>query len=513
MTASSSDTAAAPLVLQCTSGSLRGRAIPVTDRGLLIGRAGDCDLQVDANTDVKVSGHHATIVNKAGTFHYTDVGSTNGSLVNGRPVAPNQPVALGHGSTIVLGEDAGEGTVGFTVALAGQSSAPAGNQLAVRCPHCAAEFAAPRNMMGRTINCESCGVAFEVPISAKLFSGGGAGVSGAGTAQSAPPMPQHGAPPAADASQGPGLIGKMRKAVSNFREKREVQDQLALVQTRLQATRTQAQEDAARLGRSAWENADQQALAELPGGAALLESQGQMAALETKIAELSQQLDQANQAREASAASWAKKTSSSAESLENKQSAYQSAADDLAQAEHAVREVVDVSLTDAKTLGPMIDALAQADPASTDLDADLAALAEAMDRAAEVVRAGQGELAKPLATQNKAHAKRDKAAEALTAAREAHQANEQAAAADRAEHDAACKQTQAQRDQAQRELEQIKSSLGPAFGELGQALVQQEGAGGVDPQDPDFAAAASSSYKRDELQQQSDQLNARLAAL
>jgi hypothetical protein len=66
--------------------------------GLTIGRAGDNDLVIG---DSRVSRHHARVVGRRGTLVYTDLGSTNGSKVNGVPVAE---LVLGAGDRIELGE-------------------------------------------------------------------------------------------------------------------------------------------------------------------------------------------------------------------------------------------------------------------------------------------------------------------------------------------------------------------------------------------------------------------------
>jgi hypothetical protein len=69
------------------------------DRGqMTIGRARDNDLVLD---DGKVSRHHARLLPRHGTLVFTDLGSTNGSWVNGTRIAE---VALGEGDRIELGE-------------------------------------------------------------------------------------------------------------------------------------------------------------------------------------------------------------------------------------------------------------------------------------------------------------------------------------------------------------------------------------------------------------------------
>jgi hypothetical protein len=65
---------------------------------MTIGRARDNDLVLD---DGKVSRHHARLLPRHGTLVFIDLGSTNGSWVNGTRVAE---VALGEGDRIEIGE-------------------------------------------------------------------------------------------------------------------------------------------------------------------------------------------------------------------------------------------------------------------------------------------------------------------------------------------------------------------------------------------------------------------------
>ena len=65
---------------------------------LTIGRAADNDLVL---ADGRVSRHHARITGRRGTLVYTDLGSTNGSRVNGAPVGE---LVLGAGDRIELGD-------------------------------------------------------------------------------------------------------------------------------------------------------------------------------------------------------------------------------------------------------------------------------------------------------------------------------------------------------------------------------------------------------------------------
>jgi len=53
--------------------------------------------------DLGVSRHHARIVRQDGGFAVLDLGSTNGTYVNGHAVPYNQPVALNNGDTLSFG--------------------------------------------------------------------------------------------------------------------------------------------------------------------------------------------------------------------------------------------------------------------------------------------------------------------------------------------------------------------------------------------------------------------------
>jgi pSer/pThr/pTyr-binding forkhead associated (FHA) protein len=88
-----------PLALVVTAGppELRGVKVPLTGR-VRIGRSPDLELVI---ADDFVSTHHAEVVTQGGTPTLTDLDSTNGTVLNGRPV--KRPVRLGEGDEIVLG--------------------------------------------------------------------------------------------------------------------------------------------------------------------------------------------------------------------------------------------------------------------------------------------------------------------------------------------------------------------------------------------------------------------------
>lgn len=87
----------ARLFLRVVSGARQGTSVPLReDESLVIGRVRG-DLRLD---DALVSGAHCRIVQRAGRVVLQDLGSTNGTMVDGRPV---QDVVLRPGSEIVVG--------------------------------------------------------------------------------------------------------------------------------------------------------------------------------------------------------------------------------------------------------------------------------------------------------------------------------------------------------------------------------------------------------------------------
>jgi ABC-type multidrug transport system ATPase subunit/ABC-type multidrug transport system permease subunit len=66
----------------------------------VIGRGGDCDLVVP---EAPVSSHHCRLTHQADGFTLEDLGSTNGTFVNGDRIAPHEPVHVPHGARVTLG--------------------------------------------------------------------------------------------------------------------------------------------------------------------------------------------------------------------------------------------------------------------------------------------------------------------------------------------------------------------------------------------------------------------------
>lgn len=76
------------------------RELPLT-RGLLtIGRGADCDVALQ---EPQASRHHAELRRLGDQWLVVDLRSTNGTLIEGRPLPPEQPSPLQPGQTIVIG--------------------------------------------------------------------------------------------------------------------------------------------------------------------------------------------------------------------------------------------------------------------------------------------------------------------------------------------------------------------------------------------------------------------------
>lgn len=83
--------------LRVTAGPAAGREIALDGRPLTIGRAADADLVVG---DALVSRHHARLAPRSGRLVLSDLGSTNGTIVNGQAV---REAVVGPGDRIQLG--------------------------------------------------------------------------------------------------------------------------------------------------------------------------------------------------------------------------------------------------------------------------------------------------------------------------------------------------------------------------------------------------------------------------
>jgi hypothetical protein len=92
-------------ILTFESGPFSGRIVALPNQMVSIGRAPDNDVVVG---DPATSGHHGRIEVRGGSFWISDLGSTNGTLVNGQPVIEQQ---LSDGDMIAIGQN----TLRFTL--------------------------------------------------------------------------------------------------------------------------------------------------------------------------------------------------------------------------------------------------------------------------------------------------------------------------------------------------------------------------------------------------------------
>jgi hypothetical protein len=92
---------ASPLAaLELIAGPRYGEELPVPRPVVTVGRAAESDVVID---DDSVSATHARLEWDLGAWRITDLGSTNGTTVEGIRLASNIPTPLPYGSTVRLG--------------------------------------------------------------------------------------------------------------------------------------------------------------------------------------------------------------------------------------------------------------------------------------------------------------------------------------------------------------------------------------------------------------------------
>ncbi len=109
-------------VLVQTEGANRGRRIALTPGEHTIGRATCHSIPVDPNVDRAVSSRHARLLSSGDAWWIEDLGSTNGTLVDGVPLQGGAHT-LHPGARIEVGRSVGgdvAGTVAFTFELEGE---------------------------------------------------------------------------------------------------------------------------------------------------------------------------------------------------------------------------------------------------------------------------------------------------------------------------------------------------------------------------------------------------------
>lgn len=107
------------LQLQGVTGSLAGQAITLPSNGGVIGRGSACSVVLP---DDLASRQHAAFEPAGAGWAVVDLGSTNGTRVNGHTILPQQPVVLQPGDQVQIGSSA------FRVVLIPVAAAPPARQ-------------------------------------------------------------------------------------------------------------------------------------------------------------------------------------------------------------------------------------------------------------------------------------------------------------------------------------------------------------------------------------------------
>lgn len=89
--------------IRVLSGARTGLVVPLEAEGGVIGRQADALVRFSPELDLAVSGRHAEIYSAQGQWRIRDLGSRNGTIVNGRRISEETP--LQHGDRITFGAD------------------------------------------------------------------------------------------------------------------------------------------------------------------------------------------------------------------------------------------------------------------------------------------------------------------------------------------------------------------------------------------------------------------------
>jgi S1-C subfamily serine protease len=85
------------------TGSTAGKRMVLSGGEITVGRGADADFQLDPYLDLRVSGHHAALFPHGEGWAIRDLGSRNGTLLNGQRIS--EPSILRDGDRIQFGED------------------------------------------------------------------------------------------------------------------------------------------------------------------------------------------------------------------------------------------------------------------------------------------------------------------------------------------------------------------------------------------------------------------------
>jgi len=500
----------ASMTIRFVRGTLSGREFVLTESGAVIGRGEECELRVDPNADGKVSTRHGKFEVGPNGWTYTDLGSTNGSLVNRHSVPPNTAVPLTDGVTIDLGEDGLTGTVTLTVAIEGRGDPPVA-EMGVDCPHCRTQFSVPRMMMGRMTACPSCQTTFEVPISARLFH------DGSRRSDSAAPRLSGGASPApplgvGGAGTSEGILGPVKRFVKNFQERRAVQDEVARCERRLAEVAPEADRDLTRLGQWAWESSVEIA-AGLPGGAQIASRHGELQQLHDGLDGARANLAAAKSELDASMARWSAALEAATTVQDARRTDNNRFRAERERAEAVIRHAIETATHGVIAVAARASRLRTASLAELDLPAQISEIGEATAEATTTLAEARNGLVEPQAVlANAVIAERD-AAEALESAKRDVSEIEAQRNADQARLETAVRVAEESISRIRSRIGSMQSSLGPSYLELGRAMVERHGGGVLDPASAEFSAGAASHRERCEIEAKLASLRQRVAEL
>lgn len=87
--------------LVTVSGKTAGQIFRLIHRETLIGRIAEADIRLD---DRSISSRHAKVMRSGGEHVLVDLGSTNGTFLNGQRIVPHQPFSLAYGDSVQVAE-------------------------------------------------------------------------------------------------------------------------------------------------------------------------------------------------------------------------------------------------------------------------------------------------------------------------------------------------------------------------------------------------------------------------
>lgn len=168
----------ADFALRFDKGEHAGRELPLTAPRTTLGRRPDNALTFN---DVKVSGVHVEVVKEGDGFVLRDLGSTNGTWLDGRKVTE---VALGHGDRVKIGESE---FLFVDLRKSGEGAAGSGGELDASMPVRAPELPSRKGKLAATLGL--LGIVLAVGAGAAWYFLLARGEVGPSAGRRAPPAP------------------------------------------------------------------------------------------------------------------------------------------------------------------------------------------------------------------------------------------------------------------------------------------------------------------------------------